>query len=443
MSEHDAQIFLFGATGDLAAKKILPALQQWENDTPSFSRIWCLGRRPFDAPAYIRFIEQKSGLSLNEPLEAAIRYHQLDFTDSAAFVNLANRVGQERLPETKRLFFLAVKPKAFVPIASGLSNAGLFKANETIHQLLCEKPFGEDLSSAIRIQEQLMTLASEEQIYRIDHYLGKDMIRNILTIRFANRLFSECWDGRALENVDVSSIETTGVEERLEYYDHAGAINDMVQSHLLQMVALVAMAAPANLGPEAIRQAKVDVLRRITVDERIPPVIGQYKGYDSLSPGSAIETYVEATLRIDTEQWPNTRFLVRTGKKLAEKRTEIRLNFRPTRMCTSCTETIEAAANQLTVEVYPQEGVHLRFNSKAPGYGYALEQVTADYCHSCRAIGSRPEAYVKLLKDALAGDHTLFAGFEELREQWRIADQIRALAGKSHPIIYPPGTDRV
>ncbi len=164
-----------------------------------------------------------------------------------------------------------------------------------------------------------MTLSREEQIYRIDHYLGKDMIRNILTIRFSNRLFTDSWNGASVERVDVTSIETTGVEERLDYYDRAGAINDMVQSHLLQMVALVAMAAPAHLGPEAIRQAKIDVLRRITVDDRFSPVIGQYQGYDALRPGSTIETYVEATLRIDTEQWQGTRFVIRTGKKLAEK----------------------------------------------------------------------------------------------------------------------------
>lgn len=288
-----------------------------------------------------------------------------------------------------------------------------------------------------------MTLAREEQIYRIDHYLGKDMIRNILTIRFSNRLFTDSWNGASVERVDVTSIETTGVEERLDYYDRAGAINDMVQSHLLQMVALVAMAAPAHLGPEAIRQAKIDVLRRITVDDRFSPVIGQYQGYDALRPGSLIDTYVEAALRIDTQQWQGTRFMVRTGKKLAEKRTEIRLDFRPTRMCPSCAETIEAPGNRLTIEVFPREGMQLRFNSKTPGYGYDLEQVTADYCRSCRAVGSRPEAYVKLLQDALAGDHTLFAGFEELREQWRIADQIRARAAEHRLVLYPPGSDRV
>lgn len=443
MDGNDAHLFLFGATGDLAAKKILPALQQWAAGTPFFSRIWCFGRRPFDTPAYLAFIEKKGRITIEEPLLSAIRYQQLDFNDPAAFVDLAHRLGREYPPGTRRLFFLAVKPDAFVPIASGLRDGGIFSSTDPAHRLLCEKPFGEDFASAARIQEELMTLAREEQIYRIDHYLGKDMIRNILTIRFSNRLFTDSWNGASVERVDVTSIETTGVEERLDYYDRAGAINDMVQSHLLQMVALVAMAAPANLGPEAIRQAKIDVLRRITVDDRFSPVIGQYQGYDALRPGSLIDTYVEAALRIDTQQWQGTRFMVRTGKKLAEKRTEIRLDFRPTRMCPSCAETIEAPGNRLTIEVFPREGMQLRFNSKTPGYGYDLEQVTADYCRSCRAVGSRPEAYVKLLQDALAGDHTLFAGFEELREQWRIADQIRARAAEHRLVLYPPGSDRV
>lgn len=436
-----AILCIFGATGDLAAKKILPALEQWDEQEFPFPRIWCLGRRPLDDAAYLAFVERKGGFRFSEPRKACIRYHQIDFEDAAGYRRLAERIEAEASDAAPlRLYFLAVKPEAFAGITTRLHAAGLFATNDPHHRLLCEKPFGESLESAQAIQARLQPLASEEQMYRIDHYLGKEMIRNILTIRFANRLFSECWHGGAIDSIVVTSIETAGVEERLDYYDRAGAINDMVQSHLLQMVALVGMTAPLDLAPESIRHAKIDLLHHLDLDPGQPPLTGQYAGYTDRAPGSATETYVEATLRIDTPQWQGTRFVVRTGKKLGEKRTEIRLNFRPNRLCLSCSETMEVPPNQLIIEVFPQEGMQLRFNSKVPGYGYDIEQVNADYCHSCRTIGNKPEAYVKLLKDALDGDKTLFASFAELLAQWRIADRIRAKARESELLVYPAGT---
>lgn len=432
---------IFGATGDLAAKKILPALQQWSEEGLPFSRVWCLGRRALDAEGYLALIEAKGAVCLGEQLRKRIEYHRLEFEDAAAYQTLAARMHAEGGARTgRRLFFLAVKPDAFVPITTQLHAAGLLSTGNPEHRLLLEKPFGDSLRSAAAIQEQLLPLVSEEQLYRIDHYLGKEMIRNILTIRFANRLFSESWHGGAIDRVEVTSIETAGVEERLDYYDRAGAINDMIQSHLLQMVALVAMGAPNDLAPESIRRAKIDVLDHLRPDPSCPPVLGQYAGYQDQVPGSATETAVEATLRVDTPQWQGARFVVRTGKKLAEKRTEIRLHFRPTRLCVDCGETVEAAANQLVIQVFPHEGVELQFNSKTPGYDYDIEQVTAEYCHSCRMIGNRPEAYVKLLKDAWEGDKTLFAGFDELQAQWRIADGLRGAAAQGRLVIYAPGS---
>lgn len=438
-SSNGATLFLFGATGDLAAKKILPALQQWYEEETPFAQIWCLGRRPLDAKAYISLIETKGGLRLGETLKRRLGYHRLDFDDASAYRGIWDLFDESTGSEGRRLFFLAVKPNAFGTITTNLHGAGLFATANPDHRLLFEKPFGESLESAGGIQARLMTLAREEQIYRIDHYLGKEMIRNILTIRFANRIFSECWHDGAIETVAVTSVETSGVEERLEYYDQAGAINDMVQSHLLQMLALVAMETPENLDSESIRRKKLFILEHIELDPSSPPVVGQYEGYQAQSPGSTTETYVEIALRIDTPQWAGTRFVLKTGKKLGEKKTEIRLHFRPESLCLSCAETVEAAPNQLVIEVFPQEGIHLRFNSKAPGYGFEMEQVAADYCHSCRTIGSRPEAYIKLLKDALDGDKTLFASFDELLAQWRIAERIHAAAREETLVVYPPG----
>ena len=441
MKNSGVTLFIFGATGDLAAKKILPALTQWYDEETPFTAIWCLGRRHFDRAAYISFVEAKGDFRLNEALKKRISYHRLDFDDAQAYRGaLFNEAADS---DGKRLFFLAVKPDAFVTISANLHAAGLFATNNPDHRLLFEKPFGESLESARAIQARLMTLAREEQIYRIDHYLGKEMIRNILTIRLANRIFSESWHGGAIETVTVTSLETAGVEERLEYYDKAGAINDMVQSHLLQMLSLVGMETPENFEPESIRLKKHHILEHIELDPQTPPVAGQYEGYLKDAPGSTTETYVEVGLRIDTPQWSGTRFVLKTGKKLSEKKTEIRLQYRSNSLCLSCVETVASAPNQLVIEVFPLEGIHLCFNSKIPGYGFETEEVTADYCQSCRTIGSKPEAYVKLLKDALEGDKTLFASFDELLAQWRIAERIRTAVRETPLVIYPPGTSRV
>ena len=442
MSGIEAELFVFGATGDLAVKKILPALQQWYGEESPFAVIWCLGRRPLDNDGYCALVKEKGGLSLNPAIRDRIRYHRLEFDEQATYDVLRRLSDAESGGGGIRLFFLAVKPEAFVPVASHLHRAGLFGKGDQRHRLLFEKPFGDSRASAEAIQSSLTSLADEEQIFRIDHYLGKEMIRNVLAIRFANRIFSESWHGRAIDRVEIESVETAGVEERLDYYDRAGAINDMVQSHLLQMMALVAMAPPDSFEAEAIRRQKLDILAHVSLEPGMPPVLGQYRDYSPAQP-SVTETYVEAALRVDGGQWPGTIFLLRTGKRLGEKRTEIRLRFRPNSLCLSCSEAVMAPANELVIEVFPREGIHFRFNSKVPGYAYRLEPVLADYCHSCSVVGNRPEAYVKLLKDGLAGDKTLFTSFSELLAQWRIAGLIRAAAPATGPVIYEPGAMKV
>jgi glucose-6-phosphate 1-dehydrogenase len=433
-----ATLFIFGATGDLATKKILPSLQQWYGEETPFARIWCLGRRPLDEAAYFALVERKGGFQLSNALKNHIGYHCLEFDDSPAYMALANSL-DEGTSTAQRLFFLAVKPEAFLTITTKLHATGLFIKDRSDHRLLFEKPFGDSLETAGEIQSHLMTLAAEEQLYRIDHYLGKEMIRNVLAIRFANRIFSESWHSRAIESIEITSIETAGVEERLEYYDQTGAINDMVQSHLLQMLALVAMESPENLGSEPIRLKKINILEHIKLIPGLPPIVGQYQGYHQQAKNSQTETYIEVVLQIDTPQWQGTRFILKTGKMLGEKRTEIRLRYRPNSLCLSCADTMNAEPNQLVIEVYPSEGIRLTFSSKVPGYDFIMEPVTADYCHSCRMTANKPESYVKLLKDALIGDKTLFASFDELQAQWRIADAIKAASRENPLIVYPPG----
>ncbi len=435
-------LVLFGATGDLTAQKILPALNQWFEEAAPYDRIWCLGRRRYDTETFLRFIETKGDFSLSEPLRSRIVYLTLEFDTDEDYQGLYREFLTCGGAGGGITCYLAVKPEAFVTITEKLSAVGLFEKGNPAHKLVFEKPFGESLETAQWIQAELLKRAAESQIYRIDHYLGKDMIRNILALRFGNRLFEESWNGRALSLVKIISSETAGVEERLDYYDRAGAINDMIQSHLLQIMALVAMDAPLNFEAESIRRRKIEILNRIGLAKHGTVDVGQYAGYREVAPSfsdSRTETYVRAVLAVNLPEWEHTRFIVETGKKMSEKRMEIVLEFRPNLLCITSTEQMDVLPNQLVIQVYPTEGVHLRFNSKAPGYDFKMESVDTEYCHSCRVIGNRPEAYVKLLMDVQAGDKTLFAGCEELALQWRISDQIREAAGQTDLWIYPAG----
>ncbi len=429
MKVEPSVLVIFGATGDLIAKKVLPALNQWYEDLMPYEQVICLGRRIFSTEDYCEFIETKGQFKWINRLKERIHYTNLEFNHSEDYQSL--KVLLEKGSHKKLTFYLAVKPEAFVTITENLSRQKLLEKGNMRHKIIFEKPFGESFKSSQSIQKSILALSDEEQIYRIDHYLGKDMIRNILALRFGNRLFEESWNGNVISSVKIISSEMAGVEERLEYYDHAGAINDMIQSHLLQLVALIAMDEPKDFSSECIRKEKLEVMKHIRLSEAQPVVRGQYKGYrkinDSLSTSNT-ETYVKATLSVHRPNWKDTLFIVETGKKMKEKRMEIIISYKPRTLHLSGSEKFQVEPNLLTIQVYPTEGVHLRFNSKAPGYDFKMDPVDAEYCHACRSIGNKPEAYVKLLMDAEAGDKTLFASWKELEVQWKIADQIKESA---------------
>lgn len=434
-------LVIFGSTGDLIAKKVLPALNQWYEEQSPYDQILCLGRRPFSVNAYKDFIEAKGQFQWQDALKDKVAYMGLEFNHAGDYQNLKDFM--EAGSYKNITFYLAVKPEAFVKITENLSQQGLLEKGNPRHKIIFEKPFGGSLRSSQNIQKHILALADEEQIYRIDHYLGKDMIRNILALRFGNRLFQESWNGSVISSVKIISSERAGVEERLDYYDHAGAINDMIQSHLLQLVALMAMDEPTDLRPENIRKAKYEVLKHIELSETEPVLRGQYEGYRQIDENlsqSETETYVKAILSIHKPNWKDTQFIVETGKKMKEKRIEIVVTYKPKVLRLSESEVLPVEPNVLTIQVYPSEGVHLRFNSKAPGYDFQMDPVHADYCHDCRILGNKPEAYVKLLMDAEAGDKTLFASWKELEIQWKIADQIKAAACQNPLLIYAEDT---
>lgn len=431
MKKEPSVLVIFGGTGDLIAKKVLPALNQWYEEQLPYEQVLCLGRRNLTTEDYLNFIQEKGHFQWVDSLRERVQYLSLEFSHIEDYQSLKKLLG--KCSHKKITFYLAVKPEAFVPITGHLSQQGLLEKGNNHHKIIFEKPFGGSLKSSQNIQKSILTVAHEEQIYRIDHYLGKDMIRNILALRFGNRLFQESWNGHVISSVKIVSSETAGVEERLDYYDHAGAINDMIQSHLLQLVALIAMDEPKDFSAASIRAEKFEIMKHIRLSETEPVIRGQYKGYREIDQSllaSETETYVKTTLSVHRANWKDTLFIVETGKKMKEKRMEIIIAYRPKTLHISDSEALEVAPNVLTIQVYPTEGVHLRFNSKAPGYDFQMDPVDADYCHDCRSIGNKPEAYVKLLMDAEAGDKTLFGSWKELEIQWRIADQIKEAAMK-------------
>lgn len=433
-------LVLFGATGDLASKKILPALNQWYLDSEPYKIVVCLGRKAFSNEEYIDYIQTKGKFELKGKILENIIYINLDFKDYKDYIKLKNIFS--KYDNMGRNFYLAVKPNLFEIVAENLSRMGIFEKNNLNHKLIFEKPFGENFESFKEIQKNITTIAEEAQIYRIDHYLGKEMIRNILILRFGNKLFETAWNKEAIASIKIINFETEGVEERIDYYDASGAIIDMIQSHLLQIMSLISMEKPINFNPENIRLKKIEILSKFKINDKKAIEIGQYKSYRTISKNlsnSNTETYAKIFLIVDSPFWEGVDFVIETGKKMREKKTQIEIKFKKNILFLDENKTLESEANKLVIKVYPREGVKVKFNSKSPGYGFEMETVESEYCHECRITGNRPEAYIKLLMDAKNGDRTLFVSPEEIEKQWEIADIIKQKSQCKELYIYEEG----
>lgn len=433
-------LVLFGATGDLVAKKILPALNQWYLEGEPYKKVICLGRKKLSSLDYIEYIQQKGNFKLDEKILENISYTQLEFSNIEEYEKLKDIFF--KYEDIGRQFYLAVKPNLFDIIANNLYHIGFFEKGNLNHKLIFEKPFGENLDSFKQIQKNLMSISTENQIYRIDHYLGKEMIRNILILRFGNKLFESTWNKDSITSVKIMNFETEGVEERIDYYDAQGAINDMIQSHLLQIMALVSMDKPINFDPENIRLEKIKILSKIKLNDKKIINIGQYKSYRTILPklsNSNTETYAKVFFTVDSDFWEGVDFIIETGKKMKEKKTQVEIKFKNNILCLDENKTLESEANKLIIKVYPKQGVKLKFNSKSPGYGFEMEQVESEYCHECRINGNKPEAYIKLLMDAKNRDRTLFVSSEEIEKQWNIADIVKQKSLLQELYIYEEG----
>jgi len=437
-------VWIFGATGDLSRRKLLPALARLMAEGREIVVVG-VGRKQVRHSVFRTYVEksceQECGIHLNGLLER-LYYVRMDFESLDQIENPSTLRAQTELlalkteleeaygPSTRSLFVLATMPEFFSKLAGAINRSGI--ADEASSALLLEKPFGYDLESAMAFNEGIRAHFNENEIFRIDHYLGKAMLRSLFTLRFSNAIFNAVWCKDYIEEVRIFALETIGIEGRSAYYDQAGALRDMVQNHMLQMAALVAMEAPEILGPEAVRASKVKAISQMKlaqVSQRC--LFGQYtasegiKGFleeEGIPPESTTETYAELVLELDSPRWQGVPFKLVTGKRLNEKRTAIEIQMKSTKLAGQLGDQI--TPNLIEIKVQPEEGVQIRFNVLEPGAEAVVVERELDYCQNC-LIGERsPEAYEKLLLDALNDDLTLFTSWDEIEHAWKLIDPL-------------------
>jgi glucose-6-phosphate 1-dehydrogenase len=452
-------IVIFGASGDLTQRKLVPALFNLTSQSLLDERSHIIGvaRREKSNESFREemraaieeFARMDYSADLWNKLAPRIHYVQGDFDNPECFQRL-----QEKLTELRsgpnalrnRLFYLATPPSAFGPIVAQLKSRGLANQSpeEGFARIIVEKPFGHDLASARDLNSDIATAFTEDQIFRIDHYLGKETVQNVLVFRLANGIFEPMWNRRYVDHVQITAAESIGLEGRGGYFDTSGTTRDMFQSHLLQLLTLVAMEPPVAFEARAVHDEKVKVLRSIKmpdpeelrrnsvraqyVDGAVAgvPVPG-YRSEEGIASTSDTETYVSVRLELDNWRWAGVPFYIRTGKRLPKRATEVAIVFkRPPFSLFEKSGVPSLESNVLAIRIQPDEGISLKFASKVPGHDIQIDPVQMDFLYS-RAFGiDPPEAYERLLMDAIAGDSTLFARIDEVEFGWQLTDALRA-----------------
>jgi glucose-6-phosphate 1-dehydrogenase len=457
---------VFGASGDLTRRKIFPALYSLacRRMLPEQFAVVGVARRDWTDEEFRERMEhavREFGRDdfdegVWEWLAGATRYIALDFADEEGEDRLAallTELDEERGTRGNRVYYLAIPPQAMATVVEAV---GKRRGAEGWTRLIVEKPFGHDLESARALTALISRYFTEEEVFRIDHYLGKETVQNMLALRFANGIFEPIWNRQFIDHVQITVAETLGSEGRAGYYEQAGAIRDIFQNHMLQLVALTAMEPPIDFTAESVRNEKVKVLKAIHTPGPKHIVRGQYgpgysegkevPGYrqeEGVAPDSMTESYVAAKLFVDNWRWADTPFYVRTGKRLARRETTIAIQFqRAPHPPFEDAATEELKPNRLLVHVQPDEGVSLAIAAKVPGQGMRLRTVNMDFIYGGAFRTDLPEAYERLLLDAMLGDQTLFTRSDEVEEQWAIVDSIVAAWKRDRPSFpnYAAGT---
>lgn len=487
-NEKPTTIVIFGASGDLTQRKLLPALFQLSKQglLPDDVHILGFARREKSddafreemAEALVKFSRSQPKRDSKEVQEFVKRlyYHPGDYDDKSSFANLRERL--QSLDEAagedskggNRLYYLSTPPSVFSKIVAQLGETGHIADphdEDRWTRVIIEKPFGHDLKSARKLNREILAVLDESQVYRIDHYLGKETVQNIMAFRFGNSIFEPLWNRRYVDHVQITVSESVSVGKRAGYYDQSGALRDMVQNHMLQLLALIAIEPPASFAPQAVHNEKVKVLsalRPIEADDvEKCTVRGQYTAgkvneetipsyleEPDVSDNSKTETFVSLRVHVDNWRWAGVPFYLRTGKALHERLTEIAIEFRQPPLALfghapheDHDEGDRMQANRLFLRVQPDEGIRLLFGLKVPGPQMILQPTDMEFCYSDVFDTEPPEAYERLLVDALSGDNTLFIRHDEVDAAWRFIDGVlqgwsSRHDGKVHP--YRAGT---
>jgi glucose-6-phosphate 1-dehydrogenase len=455
-------IVIFGASGDLTSRKLIPALYEMAHapngvsGLPQGTCILGVSRTEMSDDQWrdkLKPWAQKHAKGFDEgkwrEFAQRIFYFAGDASETEMYPALSQRVeslAQQAKATCNVLFYLSVAPKLYEPIITCIEQSGMVAEGKRWcslnagampwQRIIIEKPFGHDATSASSLNRALGRVFEEESIYRIDHYLGKELVQNLMVLRFANTIFEPLWNHRYIDHVQITAAETVGVGNRADFYDEAGAIRDMIQSHLLQVLALTAMEPPTSIDARNIRQSKIQIIEAIkpTPHDRLHEfaALGQYAGDDKepayhenpkVRKGSTTETYAAIKLHFDNWRWAGTPFYLRTGKRLAAKRTEIVIQYRqpPANLFRNAEPFASGGtrpANQIVIEIAPNEGVKLRFEGKAPGQGVTIDSVEMDFDYAERFGGEPVEAYGPLILDAMRGDQTLYKHRLEVENAW-------------------------
>lgn len=467
-------IVIFGASGDLTSRKLIPAIFSLKTQKlmPAKYSIVGVGRTEYSddlfrsrmKEAIISYSDEKvADKNLLDEFVKDICYYRMENSDESGYKGLKSVLGELDKKYSiggNYIFYMATPPSIYEVIAVNLAKAGLTSKEDGFRRIIIEKPFGYDLDSGRKLNKKLHEIISEEQIFRIDHYLGKETVQNLLVTRFANGMFEPLWNRNYIHRIEITSAESIGVEERGGYYDSSGALRDMVQNHLLQMVGLTAMEPPSSLDPDAIRNEVLKVfqsLQPIKEEDVAKQVIrGQYTGsmvrgecltgyrYEKgVAKDSRTETFVAIKFFINNWRWGGVPFYIRTGKRLPTRVTEVVVHFKQTPHHLFQRAAGKLTSNQLIIRIQPDEGMLLKFDMKEPGSGFNLKNVNMDFHYKDLADIRVPSAYERLLHDVMVGDSTLFSRDDEVETAWKFLSPIQK-AWADNPDIkvfgYPAGT---
>ncbi len=453
MKLESQMIIIFGATGDLSRRKLIPSLYYLLSKKllTECTPVVCIGRKDLTRQEFIthlsveQFIKNPDAELMND-LIRRITYLSFDMESDNRdeFINGISNVQEQYGCTHNKLIYFALPTSVFeqtVQLISALDREKGWR------RIVFEKPFGADLSSARRLDANIRTFLEEDEIYRVDHYLGKELVQNILTLRFANEIFSGVWGAHAIDHVQITVSETLGVEKRAGYYDKNGAVRDMIQNHLLQLLSFVAMEPPKDDVPESLRDEAEAVIRDLQPLEETDIVLGQYDSgvIDSESvaayrsePGvaenSKTETYAAIRAHINNDRWRGVPFYLRTGKRLRQRSADIKIVFR---QCFRGSDDNGGKPNLIIIRIQPDEGIALAVNVQKPGDEDKTVSVLMDFCHHCFFGPNTPEAYESILRNVMEGDHSLFSRQDWIEASWKYVDRLRAVA--SAPAAYSAG----